>query len=49
MTTKSNVEQVQAHYDLSDEFFSLFLDATRTYSCAYFARDDLTFVREQAR
>lgn len=29
-------KQVQSHYDLSDEFFELFLDPTRTYSCAYF-------------
>jgi cyclopropane-fatty-acyl-phospholipid synthase len=29
-------EDVQSHYDLSDDFFALFLDATRTYSCAYF-------------
>lgn len=29
-------EQVQAHYDLSNEFFALFLDPSMTYSCAYF-------------
>jgi len=29
-------EDVQSHYDLSDDFFALFLDPTRTYSCAYF-------------
>lgn len=28
-------EEVQAHYDLSDDFFRLFLDPTMTYSCAY--------------
>ena len=27
-------EDVQAHYDLSDDFFRLFLDPTQTYSCA---------------
>jgi cyclopropane-fatty-acyl-phospholipid synthase len=27
---------VQAHYDLSNHFFSLFLDPSLTYSCAYF-------------
>ncbi len=31
-------EEVQAHYDLSDDFFRLFLDSTMTYSCAYFDR-----------
>ena len=29
-------EEVQSHYDLSDDFFALFLDSTRTYSCALF-------------
>ena len=33
---------VQAHYDLSDEFFDLFLDPTRTYSCAYFIEDGMS-------
>lgn len=38
---------VQAHYDLSDEFFRLFLDPTQTYSCAYFERDDMTLQEAQ--
>jgi cyclopropane-fatty-acyl-phospholipid synthase len=33
---------VQAHYDLSDDFFRLFLDPTQTYSCAYFQFEDTT-------
>jgi cyclopropane-fatty-acyl-phospholipid synthase len=32
-------EEVQAHYDLSDDFFRLFLDPTMTYSCAYWDRN----------
>jgi cyclopropane-fatty-acyl-phospholipid synthase len=40
-------EDVQAHYDLSDEFFELFLDPTRTYSCAYFQRDEMTLEEAQ--
>lgn len=40
-------DDVQAHYDLSDEFFELFLDPTRTYSCAYFARDDMSLQEAQ--
>jgi cyclopropane fatty-acyl-phospholipid synthase-like methyltransferase len=40
-------EDVQAHYDLSDHFFELFLDPTRTYSCAYFERDDMTLHEAQ--
>ena len=38
---------VQAHYDLSDEFFRLWLDPTQTYSCAYFERDDMTLEEAQ--
>lgn len=38
---------VQAHYDLSDDFFRLFLDRTQTYSCAYFAKDELTLEQAQ--
>ncbi len=38
---------MQAHYDLSDDFFALFLDPTRTYSCAYFERDDMTLEEAQ--
>ncbi|MBS4728512.1 class I SAM-dependent methyltransferase [Mycobacterium sp. SM1] len=40
-------QQVQAHYDLSDDFYRLFLDPTRTYSCAYFERDDMTLEEAQ--
>src|ERR1700760_4927231 len=39
---RPHFEDVQAHYDLSDEFFRLFLDPSQTYSCAYFERDDMT-------
>lgn len=39
--------QVQAHYDLSDDFFGLFLDSTRTYSCAYFHRNNMTLEEAQ--
>jgi cyclopropane-fatty-acyl-phospholipid synthase len=38
---------VQAHYDLSDDFFRLFLDPTQTYSCAFFERDDMTLEEAQ--
>jgi cyclopropane-fatty-acyl-phospholipid synthase len=40
-------EDVQAHYDLSDEFFRLFLDPSQTYSCAYFEREDMTLEEAQ--
>jgi cyclopropane-fatty-acyl-phospholipid synthase len=43
-------QEVQAHYDLSDDFFRLFLDPTMTYSCAYFdRRQDITLEEAQIR
>jgi cyclopropane-fatty-acyl-phospholipid synthase len=38
---------VRAHYDLSDEFFALFLDPTLTYSCALFERPGITLEEAQ--
>jgi cyclopropane-fatty-acyl-phospholipid synthase len=35
-------EESQSIYDISDEFFALFLDPTMAYTCAYFERDDMT-------
>lgn len=49
-TTKDmtpHFEEVQAHYDLSDEFFGLFQDPSRTYSCAYYEREDMTLEEAQ--
>jgi cyclopropane-fatty-acyl-phospholipid synthase len=40
-------EDVQAHYDISNDFFGLFQDPTRTYSCAYYERDDMTLEEAQ--
>jgi cyclopropane-fatty-acyl-phospholipid synthase len=40
-------EDIQHHYDLSDDFYRLFLDPTQTYSCAYFERDDMTLEEAQ--
>jgi cyclopropane-fatty-acyl-phospholipid synthase len=40
-------DDVQAHYDLSDDFFRLFLDPSQTYSCAYFEREDMTLEEAQ--
>jgi cyclopropane-fatty-acyl-phospholipid synthase len=44
---KPHFDNVQAHYDLSDDFFRLFLDPSQTYSCAYFERDDMTLEEAQ--
>jgi mycolic acid methyltransferase MmaA1 len=37
----------QAAYDISDDFFALFLDPTWVYTCAYFERDDMTLEEAQ--
>lgn len=36
------------HYDLSDDLYRLFLDKDMQYSCAYFARPDMTIDEAQA-
>ena len=37
-TSKRDREAVRHHYDVGNEFFSLFLDDSMTYSCAFFSR-----------
>ena len=39
--------QIQHHYDVSDDFYKVFLDPTLTYSCAYFEREDMTLEQAQ--
>src|SRR3954452_18676181 len=40
-------EEIQAHYDLSDDFFGVFQDPTRKYSCAYFTGPSATLSEAQ--
>ena len=47
LTMRPAFEDVQAHYDISNEFFGLFQDPTRTYSCAFFERADMTLEEAQ--
>jgi cyclopropane-fatty-acyl-phospholipid synthase len=44
---RPHFEEVQAHYDLSDDFFGTFQDPSRTYSCAFFERDDMSLEQAQ--
>jgi cyclopropane-fatty-acyl-phospholipid synthase len=44
---RSNAADVRAHYDLSNEFFALFVDPTRTYSCAYFPHEGMSLQEAQ--
>jgi cyclopropane-fatty-acyl-phospholipid synthase len=46
-TRGSNAEDVQSHYDLSNEFFRLWQDKNQVYSCAYFERGDMTLEQAQ--
>lgn len=40
-------KNIAAHYDLNNEFFSLFLDPTMTYSSAYFEKEGMTLEQAQ--
>jgi cyclopropane-fatty-acyl-phospholipid synthase len=42
---ETDAEQVQFHYDVSDDFYALWLDPRRVYSCAYF-RDPAMSIAE---
>jgi len=46
-TRGSNAEEVQFHYDISNDFFKLWQDPNQVYSCAYFERDDMTLEEAQ--
>ena len=38
-TRKGSKENIAAHYDLGNDFYSLFLDSTMAYSCGFFASE----------
>jgi cyclopropane-fatty-acyl-phospholipid synthase len=44
---KASRRNVAHHYDLSGRLYRLFLDADRQYSCAYFARPDMSLEQAQ--
>jgi cyclopropane-fatty-acyl-phospholipid synthase len=39
--------QVERHYDISDDFYALWLDPLRVYSCAYFSAPDMSLAEAQ--
>lgn len=41
-TPTGSKRNIQAHYDLSNDFFALFLDASMMYSSAIYTREDMT-------
>ncbi len=46
-TARRSRSNVAHHYDISDEFYRLFLDSDMQYSCAYFANPDATLEEAQ--
>jgi cyclopropane-fatty-acyl-phospholipid synthase len=42
-----DAEQVQFHYDVSDDFYALWLDPRRVYSCAYFGDASMDLAQAQ--
>ena len=46
---KTSRRNISDHYDLSNEFFSLWLDPTMTYSCAFFESEGATLEAAQLR
>lgn len=46
-TLERDAQQVQFHYDLSDDFYALWLDPRRVYSCAYYRDAEMTLAQAQ--
>jgi cyclopropane-fatty-acyl-phospholipid synthase len=46
-TPHKDAQQIQFHYDVSDDFYELWLDPRRVYSCAYFRDADMTLAQAQ--
>jgi len=44
---QADAQQIQFHYDVSDDFYSLWLDPRRIYSCAYFRDGDMNIAQAQ--
>ncbi|HEY9278463.1 MAG TPA: class I SAM-dependent methyltransferase, partial [Eoetvoesiella sp.] len=46
-SAERDARQIEFHYDLSDDFYGLWLDPRRVYSCAYFRTPDLSIGQAQ--
>ena len=42
-----DARQIEFHYDLSDDFYALWLDPRRIYSCAYYETPDMSLAQAQ--
>jgi len=47
-TRRRAAQNITFHYDRSNDFYAAFLDRKMVYSCAYFARPDMTLDEAQA-
>lgn len=43
----ADAAQIQHHYDVSDDFYALWLDPLRVYSCAYFSASGMSLAEAQ--
>ncbi|MDB5958563.1 class I SAM-dependent methyltransferase [Ramlibacter sp.] len=46
-TQQKDAEQIRFHYDVSDDFYALWLDPRRVYSCAYYSDAEMTIAQAQ--
>ncbi|KAK86649.1 class I SAM-dependent methyltransferase [Bordetella holmesii] len=46
-SVERDAKQIEFHYDLSDEFYALWLDPRRVYSCAYYREPGMTLAQAQ--
>jgi cyclopropane-fatty-acyl-phospholipid synthase len=46
-TPHRDAQQVQFHYDVSDDFYALWLDPRRVYSCAYYRDPGMSLAQAQ--
>lgn len=46
-TRDKDAAQIEFHYDVCDDFYALWLDARRVYSCAYYRNDAMSLAQAQ--
>jgi len=46
-SAQRDAKQIEFHYDVSDDFYALWLDPQRVYSCAYYREPGLTLAQAQ--
>lgn len=49
LSKKNQEKEVSSHYDIGNDFYSLWLDETMSYSCAYFENPDDTLGEAQKK